>query len=150
MRNILAGKGKQRGPVMLDCVCPALGGFGGVGRAHHVEVRDGAQTCQLFDRFVSGTIFAHSHAVVSEDVEHFEIAECTQANGRFHVIGEDKKSSRKRQQSAMGRHAVDCCAHSVFANSEGNVVARITPDAAHCTGAGRTAHLWRLKIALAF
>ncbi len=97
-----------------------------------------------------GAVLAHADAVVGENVDHAQLAQRAEANGRLHVIGKHHEGGAERQHAAVRRHAVDRRAHGVLAHAESHVASGVTPLAAHRALRAGAFFLGRLEIAQPF
>ncbi len=135
---------------MLEGDRPGLRGFGRIGGAQHVEPGDRTQASQLFDRLMRRPIFADGDTIVREDVEHLQPAQCAEANGWFHVIGEHQKRRAEGQDPAVRGHPVDGRPHRMLAHAERYVTPGVAPYAVDRALNRRAARFGRLEIAFAF
>ena len=129
---------------------PGFGSLVRIGGTEKRQIRQGAQSGELFHRFMRGAVFAEPNAIVREHVDRLQMAQRTQADGGLHVIREIEKGRAERQHAAMRGHSVDGGAHGMLANAESDVPSGITPfaaDSAQCAG---TAEFRRLEIAQTF
>ena len=117
------------GPVvLLERELPRQRRLVGVGRAHHVHVRRGAQVGQLLDRLVGRAVLAQADRVVGEDVDHRQVHQRRQAHRALHVVEEVEERGAERAQPVAVEpvhdraHAV--LAHAVVHVAPGVVVAR--------------------------
>src|SRR5579862_9081454 len=131
LRNGLTRQRHQRGAVMLNSECPGLRGFGRVGGADNRQARYRTEAGQLLNWLVRGAILPESNAVMRKYVNRFETAQRPQPDGRFHVIGKRQKCRTEGQHTTMCGHSIHCGPHGVFANTESNISAGITPFAAN-------------------
>ena len=150
MRNVLARQSKQGRAIVLRPRRPSIRRLlVGIGRAHHVQPGNCAQSRQLLDGLVGGTVFAHTDAIVREDVKNLQLTQGPEPHRRLHVIGEHEEGRAEGKHPAVRRHAVHRRAHGVLADAECDVAAGVTPHAAHGSLCGRSAKLGRLEIAFA-
>ena len=107
------------GPVgVLQRLPPGPGGLVGVGRADHVQARDGAQRGQVLDRLVGRAVLAEADRVVRPDVGDRQLHQRGQPHRRAHVVAEDQERAAVRAGAAVQRDAVEDRAHAVLADAE--------------------------------
>ncbi len=91
-----------------------------VGGSNDEQVRNSAQSGQMFDRLVRRSIFAQAHRIVSEDVDNLNFRKTSEPNRWAHVIRETHERAAVRNQSAIQRHARHRRTHAMFANTPMN------------------------------
>ncbi len=101
---------------------PGFGGFIGVARADDIEVGNGAQRRQLFDRLVRRAVLADPDRVVRKDENNRQFHDRGQPDRRPHIVAEYQEGGGERAQ-VTERHAVGDGAHGVFADAEMHVAA---------------------------
>ena len=128
-RDVLTGQ-DQRGRTVgvPQRLGPGLRGLVGVGRAHHVQPRDGAQRGEVLDRLVGGTVLADSHRVVGPDEDGRDLRQRGQPDRGAHVVGEDEEGSTVGARQARQGDPVEDIAHRVLADAEVQGAAVVVAD----------------------
>ena len=114
--DALAGQHDHRRSVVVDGGLPGGRRLVGVGRADHLELRDGAQRGQVLDRLVRRAVLADADGVVAEDEHRPWLRERGQADGRAHVVEEDEERAADGEDPAVLGHADHRRTHGVLAD----------------------------------
>src|SRR5579859_4251320 len=101
-----------------------FGDFVRVAGTHDKNIGHGAQGCELFDRLMSGTIFAYADGIVREDINDGNFHESGEADGRFYVVAEIEEGTAEGAKTGE-RHAAHGRAHGVFAHAVVHVAAGV-------------------------
>ena len=64
------------------------------------------------------SVFPEPDGIVSVDVDHVTIHDRRETNRWSHVIGEDQERRAVGNESAVHRHAIHHCAHSMLTDSK--------------------------------
>ena len=116
---------RDRALAVFEREAPSLGCLRCIRWTNQSDVRNCAQRTQLLDRLVRRTILTQPDRVVGVDVDDVSIHDARQPHWRSHVVGENQERRPIRNYSARQRHAVHDRAHSVLADTEMKVSARI-------------------------
>ena len=65
----------------------------------------------VFDGLVRGAIFTDTEGVVRPDIDHVQLHERSQSDGRLHVVRKDEEGAADGQDAAVQRHAVHHAGH---------------------------------------
>ena len=74
----------------------------------------------MFDRLVSGAVFAETNGVVGPDKGDGNIHQRSKSNGTAHVITKDKEGASEWLSEAMKCDAIKDGSHCMFADTEVN------------------------------
>ena len=123
----LAGQDKGRGAVVIfKSHFPGSQSLESVRRAQHqhlglavflLEVFQQADLGFMFNRLVSGAIFAHAEAVVSEHVLDREAHQGRHTDGRLHEVAEHEEGGTNRIQTAVEGDSVTDGTHGQFGHA---------------------------------
>ena len=75
------------------------------GRAHHVEIGDGAERGQMLDRLMRRAVLAEADRVVRHDIDHALLHQRREADRRAAIIGEHEEGAAIGHDAAMQRDA---------------------------------------------
>ena len=67
------------------------------------------------------TVFTNTDGVVGEHVDHTQLAQCRQAHGATHVVGEDQEGAAVGADTTMQGHPVHHGSHGMLPDTEMNV-----------------------------
>ena len=93
---------------------PAFRRFRGIGRTHHEQVRNSAQSGQMLHRLVSWAILTEPDRIVRHDVDHPDAHQRGQPDRALAVVREAQERPAVRNIAAMDRNAVHRGGHAVF------------------------------------
>ena len=96
---------------------PGHCGFGRVGRAPDVQVRDQPQRRGMFHALVRGAVFAQADAVVREDMDHAPLHQRGHADGVAAVVAEGQEGAAVGNEAAVQRDAVHHRGHAELAHA---------------------------------
>ena len=65
----------------------------------------------VFDGLMRGTVLTDAEGVVRPDIDHVQLHERGQSDGRLHVVRKDEEGAADGQDAAVQRHAIHHAGH---------------------------------------
>ena len=65
----------------------------------------------VLDRLVRRAVLAYAERVVRPDIDHVQVHQCREADGRLHVVREDEEGAAGRNHAAVQCHTVHDAGH---------------------------------------
>ncbi len=93
--------------------------------AQDTHVRHRPERSQMLNGLMRRAVFTQADGVVTQDIDHGQLHQGRQADGRPRVVGEDEKRRSKRPDSAVQRHPRAGRAHHVLAHAPAYVTSLI-------------------------